>query len=65
MTRANLPVSIAFTPDVESVRSAEIAVNQDLAETIQSIARKVFADSGHPNRGVHELSAPPDLGDAR
>ena len=52
-------------PDVEIVRSDEIAVNQDLAETIRSIVRKVFGDSGHANRGAHELSVSPDLGDAQ
>ena len=52
-------------PDVEIVRSDEIAVNQDLAETIQSIVKKVFDDAGHANRGAHKLSVSPDLGDAQ
>jgi hypothetical protein len=52
-------------PDVEIVRSDEIAVNQELAETIQSILKKVFDDAGHANRGAHELSVSPDLGDAQ
>jgi len=52
-------------PDVEIVRSDEIAVNQDLAETIQSIVKKVFDEAGHANRGAHELSVSPDLGDAQ
>jgi hypothetical protein len=56
MTQSNLSVPIAFTPDVEIVRSDEIAVNHDLAETIRSIVKKVFDGSGHANRGLHAKS---------
>lgn len=56
MTQANLPVPIAFTSDVEIVRSDEMAVNKDLAEASKSIVKKVYDDCGHPYRAVHAKS---------
>ncbi|MDG3576400.1 catalase family protein [Rhizobium sp. YJ-22] len=47
---------VRFSQDVETVQPDEPQVARELAETMLSIARKTYADTGHAMRAVHAKS---------